>query len=205
MRWWNAESGGQLVEKRSKGRSIEEEQTAPQEQAKKVRIAEEEQSEETRVQRTDEKDVMGGLEEARTGRGSAGLVRGGDEGCQADETNGKGKGKGSGGKASTEEKDDLDAKEHNRKRMRGSKWRLTWRQVVPHSQAMTDLEEKEGEQERNDEGKRKKEKGTRKKWADCDDDEEEKERQEGQEAERKKRREKRGKRPKERKSQGNKR
>ena len=64
------------VEARRKRRGTEREQTAEMEQGKKARFAEEQQAEETRTQSTDEKDAMSGLEEVRTGRGSAGLVRG---------------------------------------------------------------------------------------------------------------------------------
>ena len=67
------ESG--LKEERE-GRGREGDQAEGQEQGKKVRFAEEEPSEEMRTQSTDEQDAMSGLEEVRTGRGSAGLVRG---------------------------------------------------------------------------------------------------------------------------------
>ena len=56
---------------------------------KRKQTAEKEQSEETRAQRTDEQEAMSGLEEVRTGRGSAGLVRGREDRCQTDETGGK--------------------------------------------------------------------------------------------------------------------
>ena len=58
------------VEARRKGRCTEREQAAGQEQGKKDRFIE----------------VMSKLEELRTGRGNAGLVRGGDERCRTDET-----------------------------------------------------------------------------------------------------------------------
>ena len=58
------------VEARRKGRGTEREQD------KKVCFAEEEQTEETRAQRTDAQDVTNGPGEVRTGRGSAGLIRG---------------------------------------------------------------------------------------------------------------------------------
>ena len=45
---------------------------------------------------------MGRLVEVRTGRGIAGLVRGRDERCWADEISRKGKGKGNGGKGEHE-------------------------------------------------------------------------------------------------------
>ena len=60
-------------------------------QEKQVNLDDEEQA---RPKNTDEPGVMGRLTEVRTGRRSAGLVRGGDERCWADETNRKGKGKG---------------------------------------------------------------------------------------------------------------
>ena len=69
-----------------------------------MRFGDEEQFEETRAESTDEQKVTGGLAEVRTGRGSAGLVRGGDARCQADETSRKGKGKGNGGKGEHEGK-----------------------------------------------------------------------------------------------------
>ena len=66
-------------------------------QGKGVRFGEEEQSGETRAESTDEPEVTGRTTEVRTGRGSAGLVRGGDERRWTDETSRKGKGKGNGG------------------------------------------------------------------------------------------------------------
>ena len=48
--------------------------------------------------------MTGRLAEVRSGRGSAGLVRGGDERYWADETSRKGKGKGNGGKGEHEGK-----------------------------------------------------------------------------------------------------
>ena len=70
-------------------RKEEQEQTTGQEQGKKVRCREEEQSEETRAESTDEPEVTSRFVEMRTGRGSADLVRGGDERCWADETSRK--------------------------------------------------------------------------------------------------------------------
>ena len=52
---------------------------------------------------TDELEVTGKSAEVRTGRGSAGLVRG-EMRCRADETSRKGKGKGNGGKGEHEGK-----------------------------------------------------------------------------------------------------
>ena len=68
MRW--------AVEARKRGRGAEQEQRRQEEQ---------------RQRRHEEQGQ-------NTGRGSAGLVRGGDERCQTDETSRKGKGKGNGGK-----------------------------------------------------------------------------------------------------------
>ena len=62
-------------------RQEEQEQIPGQKQGKKVRFfGEEEPLEETRAESTDEPEVTGRLVEVRTGRGSAGLVRGGDVG-----------------------------------------------------------------------------------------------------------------------------
>ena len=78
---------------RTKGRRDEQEQWRQGEQGqrpgkeqskqgKQVRFGEEEQLRETRAKSTDESEVMGRLAEVRTGRGSSGLVRGGDERCR---------------------------------------------------------------------------------------------------------------------------
>ena len=88
----------QAVEEKRRENIEERDQVAEQEQSKKVRFTEEKQPEETQEQSTDKQDVMSGLEELRTGRGSRPLVRGGDEKCRADETSRKGKGKGNRGK-----------------------------------------------------------------------------------------------------------
>ena len=97
------------VEARRKGRGDEQEQRRQGEQAqnsgleqskqgKQVHFGDEEQFEETRAESTVEQKATNGLAEMRTGRGSAGVVRGRDERCQADESSRKGKGKGNGGK-----------------------------------------------------------------------------------------------------------
>ena len=87
--WRSWSVGSDRLSRRRGEKNIEErDQVAEQEQNKKVRLAEEKQPEETQEQSTDKQDV---------GRGSRGLVRGGDERCQANETNRKGKGKGNGG------------------------------------------------------------------------------------------------------------
>ena len=70
-------------------------------QGKQVRFDEEEQLEETRTENAEV--VMNGVEEVRSGRGRVGLVRGGENRCQADETR-KGKGKGNEGKGEHEGK-----------------------------------------------------------------------------------------------------
>ena len=73
------------------GRNLGQEQSK---QGKEVRFGEDEQLEETRAESTDELEVTGRLAEVRTGRGSAGLVRGRDERRWSDETSTKGRGKG---------------------------------------------------------------------------------------------------------------
>ena len=72
--WW-------AVEARRKERAEEQEQISGQEPGTKLRFGEEEPLEETRAESTDELEVTGRLAEVRTGRGSAGLVRGKDERC----------------------------------------------------------------------------------------------------------------------------
>ena len=99
------EMGGRSKEKKQRrGTSAKHGTRARQEQSKQVRFGDEELLEETQAESTDEPKVMSRLEEVRTGRGSAGLVRGGDERCQTDETSRKGKGKGNGGKGEHEGK-----------------------------------------------------------------------------------------------------
>ena len=86
LRWAvEARRKGRCEDKRQQEQE-EQRRQARQEQSKQVRFGDEEQFEETRTESTDEQKVTGGLAEVRTGRGSAGLVRGGDEKCQADET-----------------------------------------------------------------------------------------------------------------------
>ena len=59
--------------------------------------------------------MTGDLEEVGTGRGSAGLVRRGDERCWADETSGNGKGKGKGmHQGMRTMKDDKEEEEHRK-------------------------------------------------------------------------------------------
>ena len=85
-----------LVEARS--RATGREQTAEQEQGKQVRFAGEEQPGEKRAQSTHEQDVMDGLEEVRTGRGSAGLARRERTGVTRTRPAERAKAKGNGGK-----------------------------------------------------------------------------------------------------------
>ena len=85
-----------LVEARS--RATGREQTAEQKQGKQVRFAGEEQPGEKRAQSTHEQDVMDGLEEVRTGRGSAGLARRERTGVTRTRPAERAKAKGNGGK-----------------------------------------------------------------------------------------------------------
>ena len=115
MRW--------AVEARKRGRGAEQEQRRQEEQrqrrqgeqeqhpgqeqskqGKRVRFGEEQQLRKTGAENAGEPEVMGRTTEVRTGRGSTGLVRGGDERFRADETNRKGKGNGNGGKGEHEGK-----------------------------------------------------------------------------------------------------
>ena len=95
----------QMVETRRNGMDEDQDQRRQAQQGqeqskqgKQVRFGDEQQLGKTRAENVGEPEVMGRTTEVRTGRGSAGLARGGDERCQADETSRKGKGKGNGGK-----------------------------------------------------------------------------------------------------------
>ena len=174
------------VEARRKGRRQQEEEQRRQgkqgqqpgqeesKQDKQVDLGDEEQA---RAESTDEPEAMGRLAEVRTGTGSAGLVRGGDERCRADETR-KGKGKGNGGKGEHEGKgggighsgkqQEIREREEERVRMAPNMGA-----GGSHPQAMAEEEMKEEEK-----------KGVRRlRWADCEDDEgkEEEEREQEQE------------------------
>ena len=131
---WDQEQVGMMerglrwaVEARRKERREEQKQRREEEQEEEQRREEEqeeeqrreeheqrrqEQQEETRPDSTDEPEVTSKLVEVRTGRGSAGLVRGGDGRHLADESNrtGKGKGKGNEGKGEHEGKGDKGGK-----------------------------------------------------------------------------------------------
>ena len=106
---WDREQVGMMerglrwaVEARRKERREEQEQRRQEEQEEQRREEQEqrrhEEQEETRAESTDEPEVTSTPVEVRTGRGSAGLVRGGDGRHLADESNRTGKGKGNGGK-----------------------------------------------------------------------------------------------------------
>ena len=97
MRW--------AVEARRKERGGE--QNTGQEQGKQgkhSRFGQDEQQEETKAENTDEPEVTSRLADTITRRGMTGLVREGDERCQANEISRKGKGKGNGGKGEHEGK-----------------------------------------------------------------------------------------------------
>ena len=81
-----------------------------------MRFDEEEQLEETRVKSTDEREVTGRSAEVRTGRGSAGLVRGVMRRIGRTSPAEKAKGRVMGETASMEAKEELEAKEHSRSR-----------------------------------------------------------------------------------------
>ena len=176
------------VEARRKGRRQQEEEQRRQgeqgqhpgqedsKQDKQVDLGDEEQAQ---AKCTDEPEVMGRLAEVRTGRGSSGLVRGGDERCRTDESSRKGKGKGNGGKGEHEGKGDKGGKsfQQSTKMMKGEEEQETAEEdegrvrMAPnmgaggsHPQAMTDPEEEEMKEEEK--------KGVRRlRWADSEDGE----------------------------------
>ena len=124
---------GWTVEARRKGRGEEQEQWRQGEQGqeqrkqgKEVRFGEEEQLEETRAESTNELKETDGVTEVRTGRGSAGLVRGGDERCQVTRPAGKAKEKVTEERVSMKAKEEPEVKEQSS----GAEWRLTWGQVA---------------------------------------------------------------------------
>ena len=105
MRWAvetkRKERGGEQ-EQRRQGEQV---QTTGQEQGKHgkhVRFGEEEQFEETRAESTAEPEVTGRLAEMITGKGTAGLARGGDGGNSDAKENNTRRGR---GKTKTTEKD----------------------------------------------------------------------------------------------------
>ena len=115
-------------------RQDEQGQNTEQEQSKQGKQVEEEQLEETRAENSGEPEVTGRTTEVRTGRGSAGIVRGRDERRRADETSKKGKGKGNGGKGEHERR--------GRERRNGSEWRRTW-DLVAHTPRPCRIRERE--------------------------------------------------------------
>ena len=86
----------QRQEQQEEERRKEQEQRRQEEQEEEQRRQEEQRK--TRAESTDEPEVTSRPVEVRTGRGSTGLVRGGDGRHLADESNRTGKGKGNGGK-----------------------------------------------------------------------------------------------------------
>ena len=85
-------------------RQGEQGQNSGQEQGKQVRFGDDELFEDTRAESTNELKETDGLAELRTGRGSAGFVRGRDERFWVDETSKNWKGKGNGGRGEHEGK-----------------------------------------------------------------------------------------------------
>ena len=169
------------------GEKTEQEQSK---QGKQERFDEKQQLGKTGVENASEPEVMGRTTELRTGRGSTGLVRGGDERFRADETSRKGKGKGNGGKGEHEGKGGGFG--HNGKQQEMREREEERVRMAPnmgaggsHPQATSDPGEREIEEKKETRGTR---------WADCEEDEgkekedQEKEketRQETKEAERK--------------------
>ena len=100
-----------------------------------MRFGEEQQLGKTGAENAGEPEVTVRTTEVRTDRGSAGLVRGGDKRCRADETSRKGKGKGNEGKCEHEGKGGGfghkgKQQEETRERRNGSEWRQTWGPVA---------------------------------------------------------------------------
>ena len=107
LRWAVEARRTETGEKQEQRRQAEQGQNTKQEQSKQgkqVRFGAEQQLVKTGAENACEPEVTGRTTEVRTGRGSAGIVRGGDERCRADETNRKGKGMGNGGEGEHEGK-----------------------------------------------------------------------------------------------------
>ena len=141
MRWavetMRKERGGEQ-EQRRQGEQV---QTTGQEQGKHgkhVCLGEEEQFEETRAESTAEPEVTGRLAEMITGRGTAGLARGGDGG--KDELEGKGREFGRKGKQheTRTRKDEYNGEGHELGRMASNMGA-----GGSHTQAMSDPEKEE--------------------------------------------------------------
>ena len=174
------------VEARRKGRDKQGGKTEQEQskQGKQVRFGEEQQLGKTGAENAGEPEVMDETTEVRTGRGSTGLVRGGDERCRADETS-KGKGKGNGGKGEHEGKGGgfgHSGKQQGMREREEERVRMAPNMGAggSHPQATSDPGEREMAEEKETRGMR---------WADCEDDEgkeEEEREQETEEAESKK-------------------
>ena len=104
MRHWARKGRDKQQEQWRQAKQGERTEQERSEQGKQVCFGEEQQLGKTEVENAGEPEVMGRTTELRTGRGSAGLVRGRDERFRADETSRKGKGKGNGGKGEHEGK-----------------------------------------------------------------------------------------------------
>ena len=165
-------------------RQTEQGQNTEQEQSKKgkqVRFGEEQQLGKMGAENAGEPEVMGRTTEVRTGRGSTGLVRGGDERFRVDETNKKGKGKGNGGKGEHEGKGGGFG--HNGKQQEMRKKEEERVRMAPnmgaggsHPQATSDpgegemAEGSDEKEESNQENGEEKEETRAMRWADCEDD-----------------------------------
>ena len=98
---WAVEARRRRKDEEQEQRQEEQGQNTGQEQGKKgkqVHFGEGKQTEKTRAESIDEPEMTSELAEVRTGRGSAGLVKGRDKKCLTNETCRKGKGKGDEGK-----------------------------------------------------------------------------------------------------------
>ena len=159
----------QMVETRRNGMDEDQDQRRQAQQGqeqskqgKQVRFGDEQQLGKTGAENAGEPEVVGRTTEVRTGRGSAGLARGGDERCQADETSRKGKGKGNGGKGEHEGKGGGFGHkgkhpETREKEEEGIRMAPNMGAGGSHPQAMSDPRKKKETQ------------GSR--WADCNDEE----------------------------------
>ena len=158
-------------------------------QGKQVRFGEEQRLGKTGAENAGEPEVMGRTTEVRTGRGSAGLARGGDEGYRADETSRKGKGKGNGGKGEHEGKGGgfgHSGKQQETREKEEERFRMAPNMGAggSHPQATSDpgegemAEGNDEKEEGNQENGEEKEETRGMRWADCEDDEGEKNKEE---------------------------
>ena len=156
------EAGQRRQEEHGQMRQGEQEQNSKQsKQGNQVRFGEEEQLRETRAKKTDEPEITGRLAEVRTGRGSAGLVRGEMRGVGRTRPAGKAK------EMVMEERVNMKGEEEELEEKENSKRR----------------ERKRRRKVRNNAKKKRETRGMR--WADCEDDEgkEEEEREQEKEKE----------------------